>query len=165
MHGTANSNRMILQVLDILTLVITMIDSYDLLRMLSESIQMNQHLLSVAAEAASSHDLKSALRRQSTELNLLDDEIQKLVTMRGLDIPELDPATRWWCGKVFLFSLTKKNTDSSICEKLILSHTKYMIAISRAVHVWEQPDTHLMMLQQKNMDWNTVCIRQLLSFL
>ena len=156
---------MILQVLDILTLVITMIDFYDLLQMLSGSIQMNQHLLSVAAEAASSHDLKSALRRQSTELDLLDDEIQKLVAMRGLDIPDLDPATRWWTGKVFHFSLTKKNTDVSIAEKMILSHTKDMITTSRAVHVWEQPDTHLMMLQQKIMDWNTVCIRQMLSFL
>ena len=142
-----------------------MIDSYDLLRMLNGSIQMNQHLLSVAAEAASSHDLKSALRRQTTDLDLLDDEIQKLIAMRGLDIPEPDPAARWWSGKMFHFSLTKKNTDSSIGEKLILSHTKDMISISRAVHVWEQPDTHLMMLQQKIMDWNTVCIRQLLSFL
>lgn len=126
---------------------------------LLNTVQLDQHLISVAVLTASSHGLKSVLSRHLLEYDRLEHEIQETGASRGWELPELQPALRWSQG--IRFRLSVHNRDERIAEKLLYLHTAERIDLLRMMKLWEQSDEQVLLILQKLLDGNAVHIRQI----
>ena len=136
-----------------------MINTQELLCYLLETVQLDQHLLSVAILSASSHGLKSVLRHQLAEFDRIESEIQTVAGCRGWDLPELEPTVRWSYG--IRFRICVRNRDSRIAQRLVYHHTADRICYLRTAKLWDRADHQAQLVFQKLLDSTTYHIRQL----
>ena len=136
-----------------------MINTQELLRILLETVQLDQHLLSVAVLSASSHGLKSILGKHLLEYDRLEIELQEHAGRRGWELSDLQPALRWNQGVKFRLSV--RNRDERIAERLIYLHTSERINLLRLGKEWDQSDVQAKVMLQKLLDSKAIHIRQM----
>ncbi len=140
-----------------------MINTQELLCFLSETVQIDQHLLSVAIMTASSHGLKSLLGRHLMEYDRMESEIQETAASRGWELTDLQPAIRWNHG--IRFRLAVRNRDGCIADRLVYMHTTERISLLRMGKLWDRSDEQVSLILQKLLDGNAIQIRQLEAYL
>lgn len=130
-----------------------------------ETVQHSQDSLFHAVSAASSHSLKSIFKTQLQEYDRIESEIQSIAARRGWELPELQPAVKWFSGFRFRLLLRLHSADSCIAERMISLHTVDMVNTLKLLHRYDPKDDQILTLFQKLLDCKTMNIRQMQPFL
>lgn len=109
--------------------------------------------------------LRKALEGQLHEYDCIESEAHALATQRGWDLPELDPAVRFFSDRKMRMKLTRGNCDSRIADMLIRSNTNGMIRGLKDLHQYPRQDDRISSISQKLLDCETANIRQMQTFL
>ena len=109
--------------------------------------------------------LRKALERQLRELDAIESEAHVIASQRGWELPELDPAVRFFSDRISRMKLTHGNSDSKIADMMILCNTKGMIKNLKSLHQYPRQDDRICGISQKLIDCETANIRQMQSFL
>lgn len=137
----------------------------ELLSSVLNTVQLSQHILTLATAAASSHALKSTLKTQVQEYDRIESEIQIIAAQRGWELFELEPAARWCAGFRFRRSFHRRRTDSSVAEYMIGQHTKDTVSSLKLQNRLSRSDEQILTLLQKFLDCKTISIRQMQPYL
>lgn len=130
-----------------------------------ENAQLSQSILYNAMTAAASHSLKSIFKAQLQEYDRIESEIQSVAARRGWELPEVQPAVRWFFAFRFRLFLRIHSSDSCIAERMIRQHTQDTVDTLKLLHQCEIKDDQILTLFQKLLDCKTVNIRQMQPFL
>ena len=137
-----------------------MVTAQELLSYELKILQRIQHLLNLAINAASSHDLKTKLCAHLTKTDMLESQVQILCEQRGWEPMDLEPATKWWLDLRF-----RHKTDTDIAEHLIRLYTSEQINLMKHYNVSDHSDAAIRVVVQKFFDYSTFGIHQLHPFL
>lgn len=137
-----------------------MVTTLELLSYALRTLQLTQHILSLAANTAASHTLKSILTEQLTELDQIESMLHAVNSQRGWECQELQPASRWLAGIRF-----RCRNDRDIAEYMIYLHTNHMIRILRCRSNWDKGDSQARIVLQKYLDHTAISIREMFDFL
>ena len=109
--------------------------------------------------------LRKALELQLREYDAIETETHAIASQRGWDLPDMDPAARFFSDRTIRMKLNRGNCDSRIADMMIRSNTSGMIMGLKNLHQFPSPDQQVTILCQKLLDCETANIRQLQSFL
>lgn len=149
----------------ILTAVINMKDSKELLSSILKTTQMGQIGIRSVLNATMRPTLRKALESQLQEYDSIESEAHCIASSRGWQVPELDPAVRTMADMMTRMKLTGGNTDSKIAGMMIQGNTKGMIKGLKNLHQYNKQDHLVKALSQKLLDCENANIRQMQGFL
>ena len=165
MHGIFCSYCIIFPLLGILTSVIVMSDTEQYLSFLLAATQLTQYKLTLCLEKAASHSLKSTLKKQISEFDRIEYEIQSAASRRFWDLKELDTGTKQFKSLGFYFRLNHHKLDSQIAAMSIRLYTDNLISVLKSSRSADTQDPQTLTILQKLIDYHMVTVRQLLSYL
>ena len=109
--------------------------------------------------------LRKALEEQLREYDSIEAETHAIAAQRGWDLPDMDPAARFFSDRVIRMKLAHRNCDSKIADMMIRSNTNSMIMELKNLHQFPNSDQQITILCQKLLDCETANIRQMQRFL
>ena len=109
--------------------------------------------------------LRKALENQLQEYHIIEREAHAIAAQRGWDLPELEPAARYFTNRMTRIKLNRRNTDSKIADMMIQGNTKGMIKGLKNLHQFPEQDNQISILSQRLLDCETANIRQMQGFL
>jgi len=149
----------------ILTVVMQMKTSKELLSSILKTTQMGQVGIRSVLDTSMEPGLRKALTDQLREYDTIETQAHSLVSQRGWEVKELDPAVRMMADMTTRMKLGGKNSDSKIAAMMIQGNTKGMIKGLKNLHRLEHPDEPVRLLTQKLLDCETANIQQMQGFL
>ena len=165
MHGIFCSYCIILPVPGILTSVIVMSGAEQYLSFLLAATQLTRHKLTLSLDKAASHSLKSTLKKQISEFDRIEYEIQSAASRRLWDLEEFDVGTLQLKSLCFIFRLKQCRSDTQIAELIIRLYTNTLISELNSSRSADADDPQTRIILQKLIDYHMVTLRQLLSYL
>ena len=149
----------------ILTVVMKMKDSRELLSSILKTAQMGQVGIRSALSTAMRPTLRKALESQLQEYDAIESEAHAIASQRGWELQDLRPAIRCMTDLTTRVRLSRGNTDSKIAGMMIQGNTRGMITGLKNLHQFNRQDTRIQLLSQKLLDSETANIRQMQGFL
>ena len=149
----------------ILEMVMYMKNSMDLLSSVLKTTQMGQAGIRSVLDASMRPALRKTLESQLREYDSIESEAYSLAAQRGWDLPELDPAVRFFSDRMTRMKLNRGNCDSKIADMMIRGNTKGMISGLKNLHRYPHQDDRISGICQKLLDCETANIRQMQTFL
>lgn len=140
-------------------------NSRDMLVSILKTTQMGQIGIRSVLDTSMRPGLRKALECQLRELDAIESEAHVIASQRGWELPELDPAVRFFSDRKSRMKLTHGNSDSKIADMMIQSNTKGMIKNLKNLHQYPRQDDSISGISQKLIDCETSGIRQMQSFL
>ena len=130
-----------------------------------KTVQLGQVGIRSVLDTSMRPGLRKALECHLRELDAIENEAHAIASQRGWDLPELDPAVRFFSDRMSRMKLTHGNSDSRIADMMILGNTKGMIKSLKNLHQYPRQDDRISSISQKLVDCETANIRQMQSFL
>ena len=130
-----------------------------------KTTQMGQVGIRSVLDTSMRPGLRKALESQLRELDAIESEAHVIASQRGWELPELDPAVRFFSDRKSRMKLTHGNSDSKIADMMIQRNTKGMIKNLKNLHQYPRQDDSISGISQKLIDCETSGIRQMQSFL
>ncbi len=149
----------------ILSRVIKMKGSKDLLSSIIKTTQMGQAGIHSVLKAPLQATLRSALKSQLEEYDAIEQEAQAIAASRGWTLEELDPAVRSMAKMMSRAQLSFGDTDYKATAMTIQGNTKGMIKGLHNLHQLGQSDERVSQLSQRLLDCENANIRQMQGFL
>ena len=140
-------------------------NSRDMLVSILKTTQMGQVGIRSVLDTSMRPGLRKALESQLRELDAIESEAHVIASQRGWELPELDPAVRFFSDRKSRMKLTHGNSDSKIADMMIQRNTKGMIKNLKNLHQYPRQDDSISGISQKLIDCETSGIRQMQSFL
>lgn len=140
-------------------------NSKDLLASVLKTAQMGQVGIRSVLDLSIRPGLRKALESQLQEYDAIESEAHVIASSRGWELPELEPAARFFSDAMTRAKLTRGNCDSKIADMMILGNTKGMVKGLKNLHQFPKADDQISMICQKLLDCETANIRQMQSFL
>lgn len=140
-------------------------DSKDILSSLLKTTQMGQVGIRSVANAASSTQLKKALKSQLHEYNQIEQETYALAKERGWKLAELNPMARTMADMAARSKLMYNKNDSRIAEMMVQGNTRGVIKSLKNLHRYHQNDGSVTAMAQKLLDCENNNIKQMEGFL
>ena len=147
----------------ILTAVINMKDSKELLSSILKTTQMGQIGIRSVLNTTMRPTLRKALESQLQEYDSIESEAHCIASSRGWQVPELDPAVRTMADMMTRMKLTGGNTDSKIAGMMIQGNTKGMIKGLKHLNRGTS-DASVNTISQKLIDTEYTNIRQMQGY-
>lgn len=151
--------------MSILTAVIKMKKSKEILSSLLKTTQMGQVGIRSVLDTTMQPGLRKALESQLHEYDAIETEAHCMASRRGWELPELDPGVRFMADMMTRMKLGGRNSDSKIAGMMIQGNTKGMIKGMRDLNRLKGQDVPLEILSQKLLDCENANIRQMQDFL
>lgn len=139
--------------------------SKEILSSVLKTTQTGQVGIQSLLETSMRPGLRKALESQLHEYNIIENEAHAIAAQRGWELPEIDPAKRFFADKMTRIKLTRRNTDSKIADMMIQGNTKAMIKGLKNIHQFPGQDDQISILSQRLLDCESANIRQMHSFL
>ena len=149
----------------ILSPVINMKESKELLSSILKTTQMGQVGIRSVLDSAMRPTLRKALESQLQEYDTIETEAHCIASSRGWQVPELNPMVRNMADMMTRMRLTGGNTDSKIAGMMIQGNTRGMIKSLKDLHQYNKQDFQIKFLSQKLLDCENANIRQMQGFL
>ena len=149
----------------ILSTVIGMNDSKQLLTSILETAQMGQTGIRSVLKATMRPALRKALESQLREYDTIEREACAIAYSRSWELRDLEPAAKAMSEMMTRAKLSFGNTDSKIAAMMIQGNTRGMITGLRELHQFDRNDAQVSMLSQRLIDCETANIRQMQGFL
>lgn len=149
----------------ILSRVIKMKGSKDLLSSIIKTTQMGQAGIHSVLKAPLQATLRSALKSQLEEYDAIEQEAQAIAASRGWTLEELDPAVRSMAKMMSRAQLSFGDTDYKATAMTIQGNTKGMIKGLHNLRQLGQSDERVSQLSQRLLDCENANIRQMQGFL
>ena len=149
----------------ILSPVINMKESKELLSSILKTTQMGQVGIRSVLDSAMCPTLRKALESQLQEYDTIETEAHCIASSRGWQVPELNPMVRNMADMMTRMRLTGGNTDSKIAGMMIQGNTRGMIKSLKDLHQYNKQDFQIKSLSQKLLDCENANIRQMQGFL
>ena len=149
----------------ILSPVINMKESKELLSSILKTTQMGQVGIRSVLDSAMRPTLRKALESQLQEYDTIETEAHCIASSRGWQVPELNPMVRNRADMMTRMRLTGGNTDSKIAGMMIQGNTRGMIKSLKDLHQYNKQDFQIKSLSQKLLDCENANIRQMQGFL
>ena len=130
-----------------------------------KTVQMGQVGIHSVLDTSMRPGLRKALESQLRELDAIESEVHVIASQRGWELPELDPAVRFFSDRKSRMRLTHGNSDSKIADMMIQRNTKSMIKGLKDLHQNPRQDDRICGISQKLIDCETANIRQMQTFL
>ena len=140
-------------------------NSRDMLINVLKTVQLGQVGIRSVLDTSMRPGLRKALESHLRELSAIESEAYSIASQRGWDLPELDPAIRFFSDRKSRMKLTHGNSDSKIADMMIQKNTKGMIKSLQNLHQYPGQDDRICGISQKLIDCETATIRQMQSFL
>lgn len=140
-------------------------DSKDILSSLLKTTQMGQVGIRSVEKAATSEQLKKALKDQLLEYNKIEEETYALAKKRGWELKELNPMARTMADMASRGKLMYGKNDSKIAAMMVQGNTRGVIKGLKNMHRYHQNDGSVAMLAQKLLDCENNNIKQMEGFL
>lgn len=157
--------RVIVLYQQILSPVMNMKDSKDIMSSLLKTTQMGQVGIRSVEKAANSSDLKKALRSQLQEYNQIEQEAYALAAKRGWELKELNPMARTMADMASRSKLMYNKNDSKIAEMMVQGNTRGVIKSLKNLHRYHQNDGSVTQMAQKLLECENNNIKQMEGFL
>ena len=139
--------------------------SKEILASLLRTTQMGQAGIRSVLDSAMRPALRQALEDQLREYDSIEMEAYHIASQRGWELPELDPAVRFFADLGTRFRLARGNTDSRIAGIMIQGNTKGMITELKNAGQLDHSDEPVEILSRKLLDCEKANIRQMQNFL
>ena len=139
--------------------------SNEILSSVLKTTQMGQVGIRSVLDTSMRPGLRKALESQLREYDCIESEAHAIASQRGWELPELDPAARFFSDMNTRMRLTRGNCDSRIADMMIQSNTKGMIRGLKNLHQFPSQDSQVNTLSQRLLDCETANIRQMQMFL
>lgn len=136
----------------ILSPVINMKESKELLSSILKTTQMGQVGIRSVLDSAMRPTLRKALESQLQEYDTIETEAHCIASSRGWQVPELNPMVRNMADMMTRMRLTGGNTDSKIAGMMIQGNTRGMILSLKNMRRCNNPDSQVADLAQKLLD-------------
>ena len=149
----------------ILTLVMYMKGSKDLLSSIIKTTQMCQAGIHSVLKAPLKATLRSALQSQLEEYDKIEQEAQAIASSRGWTLEELDPALKSMSKMMARAQLSFGDTDYKATAMTIQGNTKGLIKGLHNLRQLCQDDERVAQLSQKLIDYENANIKQMQGFL
>ena len=149
----------------ILSPVINMKESKELLSSILKTTQMGQVGIRSVLDSAMRPTLRKALESQLQEYDTIETEAHCIASSRGWQVPELNPMVRNMADMMTRMRLTGGNTDSKIAGMMIQGNTRGMIKSLKDLHQYNKQDFQIKSLSQKLLDCENANIRQMQGLL
>ena len=149
----------------ILSPVMKMKDSKEMLSSILKTTQMGQMGIRSMLDHSMGQNLRKALQSQLQEYDCIETEAHTIASRRGWEVPELDPAVRYLADKMTRVKLCRHHSDSRIADMMIQGNTKGMVKGIRNLHQFPEEDAMVTTLSQKLIDCEQANIRQMQCFL
>lgn len=149
----------------ILSPVMKMSESKELLTSILNTTQMGQVGIRSALGTAMRPTLRKALQSQLQEYDAIEREAMAIATARGWELRDLEPAAKGMAKLMTRARLSHGNTDSKLAAMMIQGNTKGMILGLKELHQFNRRDPQITTLSQKLLDCETANIRQMQGFL
>lgn len=130
-----------------------------------KTVQMGQVGIRSVLDTSMRPGLRKALESQLRELDTIESEAHVIASQRGWDLPELDPAVRFFSDRKYRVRITHGNSDSKIADMMIMNNTKGMVKNLKSLHQYPRQDDRICGISQKLIDCETANIRQMQSYL
>ena len=140
-------------------------NSKELLSSVLKTTQMGQVGIRSVLDICMEPGLRKALESQLREYDTIESEAHTIATQRGWELPELDPAVRFFSDAMTRMKLSHGNCDSKIADMMIQGNTRGMIKGLKNLHQFPRQDDQVSTISQKLLDCETANIRQMQSFL
>ena len=140
-------------------------NSKEILSSILKTSQMGQVGIRSVLDCAMQPGLRAALQSQIEEYDRIESEAHTIAVRRGWDLPELEPAARFWADRMSRMKLRRHCSDSRIADMMIQGNTKGMVKGIRNLHQFTDEDSMIRTLSQKLIDCETANIRQMKPFL
>jgi hypothetical protein len=140
-------------------------NSRDMLIGILKTVQLGQVGIRSVLDTSMRPGLRKALESQLRELDTIESEAHVIASQRGWDLPELDPAVRFFSDRKYRVRITHGNSDSKIADMMIMNNTKGMVKNLKSLHQYPRQDDRICGISQKLIDCETANIRQMQSFL
>lgn len=163
-HGAGKYPGILPRKQHILSPVIHMNDSREVLTSLLKAAQLGQTVIRSVLDQAMDTELSSILRCQLKELTGIESETRSVACQRGWELGDLTPAERFLADHRKRRKLRSQEANSAIAAFLIQSTIKTRIQVLKTLHRCQNRDP-VSTLTQKLIDCQTATIRQLESFL
>ena len=149
----------------ILETVMKLNNSKDLLRSVLKTAQQGQVGIRSVLDTSMRPALRKALESQLQEYDAIESEAYAIAAQWGWDLPELDPAARFFSDRKIRLKLNRGNCDSKIAVMLIQENTKGMIQGLKNLHQYPRQCDRICSICQKLLDCETANIRNLQAYL
>lgn len=140
-------------------------NSKEILASVLKTTQKGQVCIRSVLDLSIRPGLRKALELQLREYDSIESETHAIASQRGWELPDMDPAARFFSDRAIRMKLTRGNCDSKIADMMIRSNTNGMIIGLKNLHQFPSPDQQVTILSQKLLDCETANIRQMQSFL
>ena len=149
----------------ILTAVMKMNESKELLSSILETAQMGQTGIRSVMKTSLGPQLRQALQSQLQEYDTIEREAYGIASTRGWELRELEPAVKGMSDMMTRMKLLFGNNDSKVAAMLIQGNTRGMIVGLKDLHHFHGHDSQISTLSQRLIDCETANIRQMQGFL
>ena len=149
----------------ILSTVMKMKESKDILSSILKTTQMGQIGIRSVLDTTMRPTLRKALESQLQEYDTIESEAHSIASSRGWEVAELDPVVRKMADMTTRMKLTGGNSDSKIAGMMIQGNTRGMIKGLKNLHQFNKQDLQVRTLSQRLLDCENANIRQMQSFL
>jgi len=139
--------------------------SKEILSSLLKTTQMGQVGIRSVLDKRMRPGLRSALEAQLREFDRIESEAHAIASQRGWELPELEPAVRFFSDVTTRIKLTRNDCDSKIADMMIQGNTRGMIRGLKDLHQFPSQDSQVNTLSQRLLDCETANIRQMQLFL
>lgn len=139
--------------------------SKEILSSVLKTTQMGQVGIRSVLDTSMRPSLRKALESQLREYDRIESEAHAIASQRGWELPELEPAIRFFSDLTTRIKLTRHDNDSQIADMMIQGNTKGMIRGLKNLHQFPSQDNQVNTLSQRLLDCETANIRQMQMFL
>jgi len=151
--------------LGMLSLVMKMKGSKDVLSSIVKTAQMGQIGIRSVLNAPIRANLKTALRSQLREYDAIEREGLELATSRGWNIKQQDPAIQRMTNMMTKVRLSYGDISSKAAAMMIQGSTRGIIKGYKNLNQFAVPDERITVLSKKLLDCEHENIQQLQGYL
>lgn len=148
----------------ILTVVMKMKDSKDLLSSILKTTQMGQIGIRSVLNARIQPELRRELEAQLKEYDAIEQEAHSIAASRSWELPELNPAIKGMTNMMTRARLSSGNVSSKAAAMMINGNTMGMIKSLKNIHAFSGDDAQVAGLSQRLLDCETANIRKVQGF-
>ena len=140
-------------------------NSKEVLTSVLKTVQKGQVNIRSVLDLSMRPGLHNALESQLREYDAIETETHSIASQRGWDLPDMDPAVRFFSDRIMRMKLNHGNCDSKIADIIIRSNTDGMILGLKNLHQFPRQDQQINIICQKLLDCETANIRQMQNYL
>ena len=137
----------------------------DILSSIAKTAQMGQIGIRSVLNAPLSTNLKDTLRTHLRQYDAIEKEALALASSKGLQIKQLDPATKRMTNMMTKARLSFGNRDSKAAAMMIQGNTKGIIKGYKNLNQFPASDERIAALSKKLLECEKISIQQMQGFL